>query len=306
VHWLLEGPRGRRLLWQLVEGRLRESGRPVPRGADPDGVRSAVRGLGRDTASEAELLQAFADSVCWARYWQEPDDLDTLLADLVEDLLVVAERVQPPLWWSSPVDLDDQVLVTWEGPAPGLDGAADKLRLWREAAMVDEHRARAERPSDRGAPWSGAWWSAPVMSGLASTSRPRPGVALVEDDQGWDGAALTPVAVTRPVRVLEVHSPADWTRLVARYPLDVSASRRHDWWRATGAREPLLLPDYSAAAEDWDGIHVSPRGYLTTATRALAVNAGSTVLAGWNPDQTWWLTDCLQVAGPSERRPVTR
>ncbi|GAB3916061.1 hypothetical protein GCM10011575_23540 [Microlunatus endophyticus] len=25
------------------------------------------------------------------------------------------------------------------------------------------------------------------------------------------------------------------------------------------------------------------------------------MLAGWDPDQTWWLTDILRVAGPAQR-----
>ncbi len=48
-------------------------------------------------------------------------------------------------------------------------------------------------------------------------------------------------------------------------------------------------------ATDWDAVHVSVRGYLTTATRALPLADGeaATVLAGWDPDQTWWLNDVL-------------
>jgi hypothetical protein len=107
------------------------------------------------------------------------------------------------------------------------------------------------------------------------------------------------------VRVMEIHTPEDWVRLVTTYPFEVSASRRQDWWRATGAREPLYLPDFQAIARDWDGIHVSTRGYLTTATRALPALGGCTVLAGWNPDQTWWLADCLQPAGPAAHHPRT-
>jgi hypothetical protein len=43
-------------------------------------------------------------------------------------------------------------------------------------------------------------------------------------------------------------------------------------------------------------------GYLTTAGRAIAVDddAHWSVLAGWDPDATFWLTDGLTVAGPAE------
>jgi hypothetical protein len=72
---------------------------------------------------------------------------------------------------------------------------------------------------------------------------------------------------------------------VGRYPLDVSKSRRRDWWRATGRAGRWLIPDYAAVAADWDAVHVSVSGYLTTA--GIAIPAGSdayTMLAGWDPD----------------------
>ncbi len=68
----------------------------------------------------------------------------------------------------------------------------------------------------------------------------------------------------------------------------------------TGRAGTWLIPDWSAVAADWDAVHVSVAGYLTTATRALPVADGTaaTMLAGWNPDQTWWLTDILATTTP--------
>jgi hypothetical protein len=58
------------------------------------------------------------------------------------------------------------------------------------------------------------------------------------------------------------------------------------------------MPDWPAVAEDWDAVHLSVAGYLTTAGRALAVDEGTaTVLAGWPPDATFWLADVLRVLG---------
>ena len=48
---------------------------------------------------------------------------------------------------------------------------------------------------------------------------------------------------------------------------------------------------------DFDGVYLSVDGYLSTAGRALPVHVRSlgdqvaTVLGGWDPDATWWLTD---------------
>jgi hypothetical protein len=88
---------------------------------------------------------------------------------------------------------------------------------------------------------------------------------------------------------------------VDRYPLDVTGSRRHDWWRVTGWAGRWLIPDYAAAAADWDAVHLSVAGYLTTAGIALPVGDGArTMLAGWDPDATGWLADVLTGTGALE------
>jgi hypothetical protein len=99
------------------------------------------------------------------------------------------------------------------------------------------------------------------------------------------------------VRVYEIHGPSDWAALVARFPLDVSRSRRHDWYRATGLARRWLIPDYPVVAGSYDAIHLSVAGYLTTAGVAVPTGDGVAMLAGWDPDTTWWLADCLTQAG---------
>ncbi len=93
----------------------------------------------------------------------------------------------------------------------------------------------------------------------------------------------------------EIDGPHAWTRLVDRYPLDVTNARRHDWYRTTGRAGIWRIPDWVAVAAEWDAVHLSVAGYLTTATRALTLadKHAATMLAGWDPDQTWWLTDIL-------------
>ena len=51
-------------------------------------------------------------------------------------------------------------------------------------------------------------------------------------------------------------------------------------------------------AADYDAVHLSGLAYLATAGRALNAGAAATVLAGWGPDETYWLTDTLVAAGP--------
>jgi hypothetical protein len=332
---LLAGPRGRRLCWVLATG----TGTPEPRlgpawrevdsqpldaeslGADPADLASelaaAVSQAGWHAAlagpDDAALVQPLAESVTWAMYWQPPDGVDRALAHpgVADTLRPVAHAVTnapAARWWPGGADLGIQQYVD---PVPGgsggppLSGAAGRLAAWRLAAAEGE-RLAAERPADPAAPFTGHWWSTPVFAGLACTTRALPGLgalrlAAVEDWPGWSEVLCWPVAPRRPARICEISRPADWAALVARYPLEVTSSRRHDWWKVTGWAGAWLMPDYAAVAADYEAIHLSVGGYLTTAGRALAVGDARCLLAGWDPDATYWLADVLASSGPPVR-----
>ena len=284
---LAQGPRGRRLCHELQRG---------------SGAMDA-----------AALLAALAESVSWAKYWQEPDRQDLALAapaarDALRPVAEAVAAAPAAAWWWAPTVLDDQHYVEWIDAghdfSPALTGAPAKLGAWRRDTVERERRA-AGLPADPRAPWSGDWWSTPAMSGLPSTTRAAAGLgavalALTEDSMGWPAARVWPARVGPGARVYELTGPAAWTELVRRYPLEVTRSRRHDWWRATGRAGRWLIPDYAAVAADWDGVHLAVAGYLSTAGVAWPVSGdAATVLAGWNPDQTWWLTDVLTGGGPA-------
>jgi hypothetical protein len=323
--WLLTGPRGRRLCWELLQGP------PQTRTFDeiwfstsiPDAVLLAAdlsEGVDRwlaeghpDAIADPRLYEAFADSVAWARYWQEPDFIDQALAlpSVSDALIPLAEALvsRLPMWWSEPVKLDSQYTVQWLEPEVGrtrvsLDGAVAKLAAWSQGTLEDERRS-AERPRDVRASYSGAWWSTPALSDLPKTTRATAdagviGLSLVEDGMGWEQAQTQRVTCIKPPRVFEIRDGVDWVRLTERYPLEVSLSRRHDWWRTTGVEGRWLMPDYQAVSVDYDAVHLTTRAYLTAATRALCVGSAFTMVAGWDPDQTYWLTDCLAPTGPPE------
>lgn len=61
-----------------------------------------------------------------------------------------------------------------------------------------------------------------------------------------------------------------------------------------------MIPDWAAAASDFGAVHLTVLGYLATAGRALPMRGSHTVLAGWNPDETYWLTDVLTQDGVPE------
>ncbi|MEO6500774.1 MAG: hypothetical protein ABIQ09_02555 [Jatrophihabitantaceae bacterium] len=318
---LLRGPRGRRLCYEFLRTSADQSA-PVARG--------------RVEVDSQAAVEAVAEACNWAMYWQPPDDIDVALrsAEWLARLQVAAEALASSpatSWWSSPLDLDDQHLVRFldEGaPEPdeptltGLRAAVDALDLEHTRAFPD---AAAEVPADGtssgawspvpgpdtgGGPvdWktvSGVWWSAPIAQPGVHTARsvgqpPLPvGLVFVEDSLGWTAATSRQVSATRDIRVLELECPEHWVDLVRRYPLEVTATaKRGDWWRTTGRDGSWMMPDWPAVAEDWDAVHLSVAGYLTTAGRALPVDSDTaTVLAGWPPDATFWLADILRFAG---------
>lgn len=70
----------------------------------------------------------------------------------------------------------------------------------------------------------------------------------------------------------------------------------------TGRAADWLMPDYRAAADDYDALHLTVAGYLSTAGRVLPVTTdAATMLAGWDPDTTWWLTDLADTPEPTVR-----
>ncbi|QUH04688.1 hypothetical protein HUO13_31445 [Saccharopolyspora erythraea] len=318
---LVSGVRGRRLCWELLQGQLSRTSAWTAlrmgwsRPGDEDLLSELTAFVGDfDAHGIADrLLGVLEESVASARYWQEPDEIDQGLALPGMDgaLLPVARQVTAaaPDWWSDDVAIDDQWIVDLRGSEPGaaLDGGvAGKLAQWREHAVQWERRWEGYT-SDLRVNLSGYWWSTPnqAVVELPSTTRKQPGggpvgLSLVEDGMGWTSLHCAPVAVRGEARVFEVTCPRDWAELVSRYPMDVTASRRHDWWRTTGVDGRWLLPDYAAAGRDFDAVHLTTWGYLTTAGEAVEAGDAGTVLAGWNPDETYWLTDRLQVSGPTE------
>jgi hypothetical protein len=124
------------------------------------------------------------------------------------------------------------------------------------------------------------------------------GLHLVEDGFGWSSARCWGLELPPGGAIFEIGEADDWSALVRRYPLAVTKSRRHDWWRATGQDLEWAIPDFHAVAADYDAVHLSVAGYLSTAGRAIPAGDANTTLAGWDPDATWWLTDSPRRVDP--------
>lgn len=264
-----------------------------------------------------EFAWPVCDTVDSAMGWQEPHDEDVVAGEpeVVDALRAIASAVlaaPAAAWWTRPIHLESLRYTSrydeQDPPEPPvLIGAKGRLMAWRQQHLADEVRDRRERPADPAAPYSGFWWSTPSSMYATPTTGTLDGVGSVnllweEDSFDQDRAMVWPLRTTRPPRVYEIDGPEAWARLVREYPLDATWSRRHDWFRVTGRDGVWHLPDYVAVSRDWDAIHLSVAGYLTTATYAVAVSdEAATVLTGWDPDQTWWLSDILEVSGAPQR-----
>lgn len=298
-----------------------------------------MRAIAGDVAAPGRVMSALADAVTVAAYWQPPDDEDVLISsrEVVRELLPAAERLldcAAAEWWSTPLRVEEQCLTEFlheptTPVAPRLPDPRDKLNAWRAdqlrsnadfRAVRDGRAQRSEQrtgwsvyrepgdgPAEDYARLSGTWWSTPNRWDVPPTARELPGVGpvalwLTEDEMGWTDAHCWPVAAAAPARVYEINRPQAWADLVAQYPLDVADSRRPDWARATGRDGAWLIPDWPAVATEYDAVHLSVLGYLTTAGMPIGVGADHvTLLAGWDPDATYWLTDAPTVTGRARR-----
>jgi hypothetical protein len=148
------------------------------------------------------------------------------------------------------------------------------------------------------------WWVQPGSDRIADTTRQLVGSALpvklfCHDDWVVDKKNVQIWVAEVPVgtKIYEVHSPSDWVNLVTRFPREYPNPTMGEWLRWTDRSGPWLLPDWKAIAKNYDGVHVSVGGYLSTSYQALPIGDHFTILSGWHPDSTSWLGDAPQIFG---------
>lgn len=287
---------------------------PIPNPSAEE-VAALLDGVALPVLTEAMALEALAMTVSVARYWQEPDGADVLAAApaLRRSLHRFAHQLtDSPLtkWWRTPMDAATQWSVDFvedshrtvmpAHEAALNNGAANTLTQWRLEIQAEEERAVRDGRTDPAANWSGTWWSRPPstlphstrMMGAERGELGPVGLWLVEDGFGEDEAVLEALRPPVNARIFQITSPEDWARLCRERPLEVTASKRQDWYRTTGRNGKWLMPDWSSLKEKYDAVHLTTGGYLTAAGREITVDETySSVLAGWDPDATYWLCD---------------
>jgi hypothetical protein len=325
IDLLLQGPRGRRLCLELaieLDQEVRtavfwlayelDSGRGTSRvvlsavssadmQAEPpapslERLVARLKSLDFSHLQESQVQGALERSVDSARYWQPPDGEDVLagLPEVAEALSPVAEQfiASPRMQWCWQPRQAEQWAIDWrhaDDPAPLPKNSGKTLTEWARKERAEEVTAARDRPSDPTANVSGTWWSIP--HGLIQTVGQLPaGLSLVEDSLGWEHATTIPVRGSG--KVLEINTAEEWVNLCRKFPLEVTASRRHDWFHTTGRHGRWVIPDWEKVASEWDAAHLTVMGYLHAAGRPLEVDLETaTVIAGWDPDSTICLTD---------------
>lgn len=258
-----------------------------------------------------EALTLLADTAAFAMYWQAPwgeDILATtgLVRDALRPIAGVLAEAHVNRWWGSEADLTAQWTVrevesVESGPEPLAASTGELLRASSQETRDTEQTFR-QTYADRDV--AGEWWSIPPRE-LTRSTRFLKGlgpVGLWVEEDAADPSLHVATHIDPPhgSRVLEIRGPDDWIQLCGQFPLEVTASRRVVWGETTGRTGPWLMPDWAAVAESGiDAAHLTVRGYLTAAGRALPVGDGhATVLAGWDPDATYWLTDAGTIGEP--------
>ena len=325
---MLAGPRGRELCARLagidVEGRYPQSS-AVPFVADPAGEVGQWPVVGEEAVGQIEeptlvaadprhelfgireLAEVTESAGYWGGYPSGADPLDDpALRPAMREAAARLAGAEGCRWWWSGIDRSAQTSVQWtarDAPAPVLGQAAAMLR---DVDLQDDEREKSSkrylhRRAGKGP--QGEWWTYPCP-GVMSTTRgvARLGALLLagqEDGFGDVEAVVWPLAVAENARIFEVDSPGAWQALVSAYPRHATASYRHTWaW--TGWNGDWLAPHWSAVARDWDGVHLTVAAYLSTAGSPLPIGTARTLLGGWNPDQTYWLTDVLTDVGHAQ------
>lgn len=251
--------------------------------------------------AEVALRSALAAATDTARYWQDPDGEDILVATapVRRELRRVAEHIaRSPhsRWWTTALAETDQwVIVSRDDDSPDTfeSTAAELLSDWHERTLAAVARA-ADRPTDPKANWSGYWWSNPSVRCSTRTLFDGTPAELwfVEDSMDWKRIAVRQVGAPAGARIYEIDGARAWAELCRRFPLEVTAEKRHDWYRTTGRSGRWVIPNWQLVAESYTGVHLTVMGYLAAAGTAIGVDdETASVIAGWAPDATCWLTD---------------
>ena len=243
-----------------------------------------------DAVKPAVSLDALATAVSETTIWSAD------YARLIRYLALKSESLKPLArailehpgrdWWFAPLDRKAQV---WAARA--------------ENASAAPTQARFVSPSNNR--WV-TWDNKPRKGGLYTATLFDCETALFAAlHSGVSELSIdfkSPVVCWRltaseSARVYEITSPLDLHELCARYPARGNGRGRYLPLfpvkriapNADTDERRFLSVDWEAAAKDWDGVHLTFGGLLTSDSVRVASSAGWSMLMFWDLEQTLWL-----------------
>ena len=173
-------------------------------------------------------------------------------------------------WWFHDVDLDRQAWLSIQGtPDEFTYGTPPNTTSWRQPKNPSRGwELYAQKP--RGNQTTSTLYGPYLTSKLLAYDE------RVGDHQCRFPLAWWAVHFPKGVRVFEIHGPSDWHNLCVRYP-------------ARGKEDDRLVPNWGAVSEEWDGVHLSLGGLLTSEQNKYESPDGWTMLDSWHSEQTYWL-----------------
>lgn len=220
---------------------------------------------------------------------------DQLSADRLSELLVQCEEDFTPFndryqWQADTLVASGLALRHFAAPFLTAPGTAD----W----FTDLDRQQQEWVSLAGIPPYESFFHPDLRAYGAGNTKPRQtfwtSTSLTASTSSWThylrwGEYLQEpphprwrVEVLPSARVYEIHGPHAWHSLCLAYP--APSCMGYPICRP----DALIEPDWQAVSQDWDGVHVSMGGLVTTERVRWGTIGQQTHLFGWSVESTAW------------------
>ena len=177
-------------------------------------------------------------------------------------------------WWFEPLVRERQIWVSKDGSPPSIDSLI----------TPSEPPTRWERYAHK--PVGGLFTSTLIGNISSMLVAIDLGVGDLRPAFGQPPYAIWRMDVDESARVFEIDGSDAWHRLCVDYPAEGNSGRNEpDFSRDPGK----LVPDWSKVARDWDAVHMSFGGYLTSDQVRVESESGWTYHWAWDCEQTLWL-----------------
>ncbi len=189
-------------------------------------------------------------------------------------------------WWSAPGSRSRQLHLT-------DDDRVDPMRVGTPTGPVTGWEIYAQKPEHRVETST----ELPVAPGETVISGAHAGLAYGPGDWFPDyPVKQTRLRVSDDARVYEINRPEDWHGLVMRYGDPDSYRGASEQLLDAAGVDHGLAPTWSAVAADWDGVHLTLAGMLTSIYVPVGAAGTTTTLWAWEFERTLWLKPVFTAA----------